>query len=90
MAGLFPNGAAQQRITGRKSACRAFAMHPDVAKFRMPFFLDEVVTNLVNQFEISIEGFAKCFPYLLENDQAIEDCKITAGRNCVQIVAIMF
>src|SRR5439155_6118961 len=56
MASLFPNRAAQKRITGRESSCRAFSMHPDIIEFGMPLPLHKVVTDLINQLELRIEG----------------------------------
>ena len=90
MARLFPNRAAQKRIAGGKGAGRAFAMHPNVAEFRMPFLLHQVVANLINQFELSIESFAKGFGNLFEDNQTIQNRVIAAGRDRVQVIAIVF
>ncbi len=90
MAGRFPNRAAQQRITCRKRARRPLAMHPNVSEVRVPLLLHQVVTDLVNQFEIGVESFAERFSYLFENDQTVENRIVAAGRNCVQIIPIMF
>ena len=90
MARLFPNRAAQKRIAGGKGAGRTLAMHPNVAEFRMPFLLHQVVTNLINQFELSIESFAKGFGNLFEDNQTIQNRVIAAGRDRVQVIAIVF
>src|SRR2546425_9886552 len=87
MPGLFPDCSAEQGIVSRKGARRSLAMYPHVTEFGMPFLLDEVMANLVHQLEVRIESFAKGFGDLLENNQTVQDCIVSAGGNCVQVVA---
>ena len=89
MTGIFPNRPAQDRITGRECARGAFAMHPNVAEFRMPLVLDQVMTDFVNQFQFGVECFAEGFGDLLENDQPIQDCIVASGSDRIQVIAIM-
>ena len=48
-------------MSGRKGARRALSVNPHVAKFRMRFFLHQVMTDLIDQFEVGAKDFAKGF-----------------------------
>ena len=48
VACFFPGSAYESRITGREGTGCAFAVDPDFAVVRVPFFLYEVVADLVD------------------------------------------
>ena len=54
---VLPDRSGERRVTRRKRAGRALAMHPDLAELRMRFLLDEVVTDLVDELEVASNTF---------------------------------
>src|SRR5205085_9201913 len=89
MTGRLPESALQGKVSGRKRARRALAMHPHVAQLRVLFVLHEVVADLIDQLKVCAERLTKSFRHLLEDDQAIYDRVVAAGRDRIQIIAIV-
>src|SRR4051794_31153766 len=86
---VFPDRAGKRWMAGREGARCAFAMHPDIAELRVTFALYEIVADLIDQFERAAEDFAEGFSDLLEDDQPIDDGKVAARCDSVQVIAVV-
>jgi len=75
-------------MPGRNCPRRALAMHPNVAELGMPLELDQIVADLVHEIGRRAEHRFECQRDLLDDDQPIDDCKIPAGRDGVEIASI--
>src|SRR5436853_7385394 len=84
---VFPDRPGKRWMAGREGAGCAFTMHPDIAELRVTFALHEIVADLIDQFERAAEDFAEGFGDLLEDDQPIDDGKVAARRDSVQVIA---
>src|SRR5262249_35807489 len=89
VAGLLPYRAAKRRMAGGKGSGCALAMHPHLAEFRMRLPLNQVVADLIDQFQLTPEYFSKGFSHLLEDDQAIDYGKVAARSDRVKITTIV-
>src|SRR6185369_3681037 len=86
---VFPHRSIEGRMPGRKSSSRALAMHPHFSKLRVTLRLHEIVRNLIDQFQLAAEHLLESFGYLLEDDQAVEDRKVPARGDGVQVASIV-
>src|SRR5438067_807008 len=89
MSRLFPERAFQSRMSRRKCARRALAMHPDLSVLRVPLSLHEIVADLINQLKLRAECLTKSLRDLLEDNQAIDDRVVAASRDRIQVVTIV-
>src|SRR5689334_2460677 len=76
-------------MMGREGARRTLAVHPHVTELGVLLALYEIVTDLVDQFEVAAEDFAKGFGDLLEDDQSVDDGEVAARGDGVEVVAVV-
>src|SRR5687767_8939495 len=89
MSSVSPRRVPQERVTGRKSSRRSFAVHPNVTEIRMPLLLYQVVADLIDQLELRTEHCSKRFRHSFKDHESIQNCVIAAGSNGVQIIFVM-
>jgi hypothetical protein len=89
MAGGLPGRAIELQVASGERARRALAVHVDPPEVRVPFLVDEVVTDLLDQFQPDAEHLADRFVDSLEDKQAIDPGEVGAGGHGVEVVAVV-
>src|SRR5262249_31353271 len=89
MTSVLPHRPFQCGMSRRKSSSRTLAVYPDLTELGMPFLLDKIVRDLVDQLQLAAEHFFESFGNLFEDDQPVDDGKVSSGGPGVQVAAIV-
>src|SRR5262249_34129249 len=89
MSGFLPDCAFQSWMAGRKRPGCPLTMYPHLAELGMIPALNQIVADLIDQLQLAAKYLSKRLSHLFKDHEAIDDGKVAARRNGVQVVAVV-
>src|SRR2546421_348130 len=87
--GLLPGSAFERLMPAGKGAGGALAVDVHPAEVGVRLALDQVVTDLVDEAQRTLEDLLEGQSDLLEHGEAVDDGEVRAGGDGIEVVAVM-